>query len=41
MEIGGGFHLFALEASNYPLIARCCTAPLPRASQGRKNADFA
>lgn len=29
MEIGGGFHSFALEASNYPLIVRAALRRCP------------
>lgn len=36
MEIGGGFHLFALEASNYPLIARAALRRCPERHRAGK-----
>lgn len=36
MEIGDGFHLFALEASNYPLIAHAAMRRCPERHRARK-----
>lgn len=36
MEIGGGFHLFALEASNCPLIARAALRRCPERHRAGK-----